>query len=82
MYAAPRVPNDDDFAAIRVGMLTAATRLVDRLATHVPVRDVVNAGEVFADQNGDSRAECFLSKIGTMNLEHSQQEERHGQTTG
>jgi hypothetical protein len=63
MYAAPRVPNDDDFAAIRVGMLTAATRLVDRLATHVPVRDAVNAEAVFANQNADSRAEYFLCQI-------------------
>lgn len=63
LYVAKRLPDDDDFAAIRVGMLTAATRLVDRLAAHVPVRDAVNAERVFANQNGDCRAESFLSQI-------------------
>jgi hypothetical protein len=80
IYAAKRVPDDEDFAAIRVRMLAAATRLVDRLAAHVPVRDVVNAEAVFANQNGDSGAEYFLSKIGTMNMEQTEQEEHDGQT--
>jgi hypothetical protein len=72
LYVAKRLPDDDDFAAIRVGMLTAATRLVDRLAAHVPVRDAVNADAVFANENGDGSAEYFLSETGTMNLEQSE----------
>jgi len=82
LYVAKRLPDDEDFAAIRVRMLAAATRLVDRLAAHVPVREAVNAEAVLANQNGDGRAEYFLSKIGTMNLQQSEQEERDGQTTG
>jgi hypothetical protein len=63
LYVAKRLPDDEEFAAIRVRMLAAATRLVDRLATHVPVRDAVDAEAVFANQNGDSRAEYFLCQI-------------------
>jgi hypothetical protein len=71
LYVAKRLPDDDDFAAIRVGMLTAATRLVNRLAAHVPVRDAANADSVFENQNGEGRAEYLLSKTGTMSGQRS-----------
>ena len=51
LYVAKRLPDDTAFAAMRVGMLTAATRFVDRLAAHVPVGDAVNAEAVFANRN-------------------------------
>ncbi|HVO25751.1 MAG TPA: hypothetical protein VMW56_19200 [Candidatus Margulisiibacteriota bacterium] len=63
LYLAKRLPDDDDFAAMRVGMLTAATQLVDQLAAHVPVRDAVNAEAVFENQDGDGRAKPFLFQI-------------------
>lgn len=57
IYAAKRVPDDRDFAAIRVRVLAAATRLVSRLAAHLPVRDAVNAEAVFTNSNGDGGEE-------------------------
>ena len=61
IYAAKRVPDDRDFAAIRVRVLAAATRLVDQLAAQVPVRDAVNAEVVLTSPNGDDGKDCFLS---------------------
>ena len=52
IYTAKRVPDDRDFAAMRVRLLAAATRLVNWLAAHVPVREAANAETVFTDPNG------------------------------
>jgi hypothetical protein len=82
LYVAKRLPDDEDFAAIRVRMLTAATRFFDRLAAHVPVRGAVNAETVFRHQNGDSRTEYLMSEIGTMNFGQTEREEHDGQTAG
>ena len=72
LYVAKRLPDDEDFAAIRVGMLTAATRLVDGLAAHVPLRDAVDAEAVLTNPNGDGGEVYFLSQIGATNLEQNE----------
>lgn len=77
-YATKRVPDDGDFAAIRVRVLAAATRLVNWLAAHVPVRDAVNAPAVFTNPDGDRGEERFLFQSGATNLQQNEQEEHHG----
>lgn len=72
LYEAKRLPDDEDFAAIRLRLLAAATRFVDRLAAHVPVRDAVDAEAVFTTPSGEGSEERFLSQIGVTNLEQSE----------
>ena len=79
LYAGKRVPDDRDFAAMRVRMLAAATRLVDRLAANVPVRDATNAEAVFANRNGDD-GECLLPQVNSMDLEQNDMEDRRWPT--
>jgi hypothetical protein len=79
LYGAKRVPDDLDFAAIRIRMLDAATRLINRLAARVPVRNAT-AAAVFTGSNGDGEEECFSSPILPTNLEESEQEELDGET--
>jgi hypothetical protein len=71
IYTSKRVADDRDFAAVRVRMLEAATRLMNQLAAHVPVRDAI-AEAILMNPNGDGGDECFSSQIDATNLEQSE----------
>ena len=75
LYAGKRVPDDQDFAAIRVRMLAAAARLVDGLAAQVPVRDSMNAEAVFATRNGEG-GEGLLPQVSNLGVEQDDMEDR------
>lgn len=66
IYAGRRVPDDRDFAAMRVSILGAATRFINRLAAHVPVRNVVNAEAVFTNPNGDGGEKRRLLDVNAL----------------
>ena len=79
LYGAKRALDDGDFAAMRINLLDAATRFVNRLAAHVPVRTAVNAEAVFTNRSGDC-GECLSPRVSSMSLEQSEKEDRRWPT--